>query len=884
MTRPPVLARRLLAFVLPASHRDSVLGDLDEEFADHVVPGRGRRHARRWYCRQALGSLPYAARLRWREASRRSPLAGGGRGQPVQVALDVRSACRGLCRRPWFALAAVVTGTLGTAVLIAVMSVVDAVLVRPLPYADPAALVHLAEGSAQAPAGGGQLSYPDFLDLQRLNRSLGGVAGYSGGSRTVATPAGPERVPIAEVTAGFFETLGVAPATGRGFVPADALPGSPRVVLLTDGAWRRRYGGDPALVGSSIALNGVPHLVAGILPRQFEFALRGRAELWLPLVPSAAQAERRYAHWLDVIARIRPDVTAAQVRDDLRPIARAWERLDPAGHAGATLAFVSLREQVVRPVRPALAALLAAALLMLMAACVTVAGLALSRSADRAREIAICVALGASPGRIRRQVVLESLLLAGAGGALGSIAGFWMAGGFLATLPAAQRASLPYLGHAFGPRIALAALVVSVLFGLASAIPPAIHAGRAMRQPAARGAGSRSPDRRSRAAVVLVQVAVTIVLLSATALLGRSVYGLLQASPGFVVRDKLTLRVSLPGVRYSTAGSVARFHADLLDRVAALPGVRGAATIDQLPLTGRGNTGTFRVQGDPAGLDSPACVRTVSPGYFGVMGVPLLRGRAFTAADRAGAPPVVLVNRTFAERAFAGSESIGRRLVFPFVPGEPRWEIVGVVGDEQVGRLDREPMPVVYFSFGQQATGAFSLVVHSAAPAEAAAAVRATAARLDPDLPLYDVRTMEQIAADSEAVFTRRQVLRLFALLAAMAAILCALGLYAVVAQGVAGQRREIGVRIALGATRMEVLRMVLARGLRPAAGGIAVGIAGSVVSGRVLQSLLFDVSAADPASLAAAAAAMLAIALIASSVPAIRAARIDPTIALRCE
>jgi putative ABC transport system permease protein len=891
---PPRLPRELLLRALPPEDRDAVVGDLDEEFRRTstltVSPGR----ASRWYWRQAILSLPAAIRLRRRAARRTAWTADRSAGARFtrDLGQDGRYALRLFRRQPGFVALTVLTHALGIALTTAVATIAYGVLLRPLPYAEPDRLYQVYEADRSRQDRPGALSYPDFLVLRERSRAFEQVAGYSGGSRTL-TGAGPaERVSITEVTDGFFETLGVRPLLGRTFDRTDINDGSARVVILGHGAWQRRFGGDPTIVGRAIAVNGQAHTVVGVLPADFAFPLRGLTELWLPLVPSRAQVERRYWHWLDAIGRRAPGATGEQVRSDLDGIARDLAVGDPRWHTDANVGYGPLRDQIVQAVRPALLVVLVAVALMLVAACASVAGLLIARWSSRAHEMGLRAAIGANPLRLVRQLLAESLLLAGAGGVAGVLAGHWLMRLFVSSVPRQYRAALPHLDSlSLDPTAALCAISLSVATGLVVGVAPAIAAARTSPADSLRRAGrSWAPAGQGSARFVLVaaQVALAVVLLTGAALLGRSTWRLLNVSPGFNPVSLLTMRVNLPGGKYNDLSAVRQFRSRLLEGLSALPGTTGVATIDQLPLTGRGNTASVIFEDEPGGTNDPSrivAIRTISANYPDVMGVPVIRGRSFGPEDGLATTPVVLVNRDFAQRLSRGRDVIGQRIIFEFLAGRPRWEIVGVVGDEQFDGLDKTLVPVVYFPYAQNAAGEFNVVLRTTTdPAPFVMASRAVAGAIDPAIPLFLMRTMDEIVAQSEAVFLRRQVLALLALFGAAALVVSTLGLYGVLAQLVVQRRREIGVRMALGAASRDIVRLVLGQGLAPAVAGMLVGLGLSLAGSRFARSLLFEVSPSDPLSITAVCVLLLGVAALAGLVPAWRAVRIDPVTALKSD
>jgi predicted permease len=893
-SHPPRLARSILQRVLPPTDREAVIGDLDEEYRRTIVAQVGRRRAAWWYWRQAVCSVPAAVRLRRRAAARAAaPVMARSDGRLwAELAGDGRYACRLFARQPGFAVLTVLTHALGIAVTTAVASIAYAVLVRPLAYAEPDRLFRVYEVDRTRQNQPGAMSWHDFLQIREKARSFAGLAGFSGGSRTLTVSGLAERVPASEVTDGFFDVLGVAPILGRTFDQSQMHAGAERVVILGFGTWQRRFGADRAIVGRSLDINGVGHTVIGVLPGDFEFPLRGLTEVWLPLVPSRQQVERPYWHWLDAIGRMAPGVTSEQAQADLDNVARGLAAADPRWHDGALVRFGPLRDWIVGGVRPALLLILAAVGLVLVAACTSVAGLLVARWSARTHEMGLRAAMGAGSWRLIRQLLTESILLAGAGGVAGIVTGYWLVRLFVAAVPRQYRATLPHLDQlTLDLPVAACAFALSVATGLFVGVGPALAASRTSPADSMRRSGRTwSGAGRGRARFVLVgaQIALAVVLMAGATLLGRSMWRLLSVSPGFNAENLLTMRLNLPGGKYSEIAVVRQFHQQLLAGLAAMPGATGAATISQLPLTGRGNTGSVVFDGESVLGDDPrraVAMRSVSANYFDVMGVPIVRGRAFTQSDTVGSAPVVLVNRTFADRLTRGRDIVGERIVFEFFPGRPRWEIVGVVGDEQFDGLDKALMPVVYFPYAQNSGGEFGIVIRARnEPAALTSAARSVAAAIDPSLPLFQIRTMDQIVGQSEAVLLRRQVLALLSMFGVAALVVSTLGLYGVLAQLVVQRRREIGVRVALGAQSSDVARWVFRNGLLPAVAGIVVGLGISMAGSRFVRSLLFEVSPSDPLSLTAVGALLLALAVIASLVPAWRAMRVDPVTVLRGE
>ena len=844
-----------------------MLGDLDEEFAIRRTAGRG---ATAWYWRQALGSLPHAV-------SRRLPRADW-------IAHDVRFTFRMWRRQPAFVAAAVTTQAVGIAITTAVLAVAYAVLVRPLPYHEPERLVHLFEGTGRS----GQMSFQDFVDARRATRTLERIAGYSGGSRTFQMPGhAPERLPMLEVTDGFFEALGVVPALGRTFTAAEMHRGAADVVILSHDGWTRRFGSDPTVVGRRVPLNGIPHEVVAVLPASFAFPLRGRPELWLPLRPSPVQQERGYMHWMGAIARPRPGVTLPQIQSDLEAIARLYAERDATNHSHARLRAVPLREMIVAGVRPTIQALLAGVLLVVLVACATTATLLLSRAVPRRRELSVRSALGASRGRIVLQLLTETVMLSVVGGAAGIAAGHWLLGLFVAGMPMQQRVVLPHFENpGVGVAVGLAAFALSIITGVLFGIVPAWRAARLDGGESLKTARATAgaADGRLRSSLVTVQVAVALVLLATALLLATSVQRLMRVPLVADAESLATFRLNLPP-KYGSREAVQMFNQRLIEALEATPAVESAALIDQPPLGGGGNNGTLRIAGrpEPTGPDVPVVlIRSVSERYLENMRVPVIRGRAFTASDTATSPQVVLINRVLADTVFAGTDPLAQRISFQFMRGD--WQIVGVVDNERFDDVDRPLLPAVYFTMAQDTAGSYTVMLRGQDPGLAIDAAREVIARLDPELPMFGVRTIEQVAEESSAVFLRRATLWMLATFAAASLVLAAMGLYGVLAQVVADRTREIGVRVALGATRARIVRTVLNSAAMPLAAGVVLGIAGTLAAARWLSSLLFDISARDPFVISSAAGFLLAVALLACAVPVRRALAIDPATAIRVD
>ena len=893
MDNTPGTGRFRRVFRLPGVRR--VLTDVDEELRFHldmraeelmrqgVEAAEARAQAQREFgdLLEARGEL---AAIDRRRAARRDRVEWWS-----DLWADLRFGIRVLRRQPGFTVVVLLTLMLGIGANTAIFTVVDAALLRPLPYREPERLVHLWETKRGDVGDRAEASYPDFLDWRSQSRSLSAIEGYDPPNLTVAAD-GTEPLMLggARVTPGFLPMLGVRPATGRGFAPEESMAGGAPVVVLTHRFWLQRLGGDPRVIGRSITLDHRAYTVVGVLPRTFHFAPVEDAELWLPIDATAPRASERFNHWLNVVARLKPGATAATARADLSAVMRRLGAEYPETNAGRDVAVVPLREEIVGAVRPTLLVLFGAVGCVLLVACVNVAGLMLARSAARGREIAVRSALGADRSRIVRQLLVESALLAIVGGVLGAATAQLGVRLIVAALPAEITSGMPYLRHLSvdGGVLAYAA-GLAVVVGLLSGLAPALYVSRPSTAELLRrgrgGSGGARP--RLRGALVAAEIALTMVLLVTAGLMTRSLGQLLRVDAGFDAQHVLTARVALSGAAYDSAERQQRFFETLIDRVRARPEVLSAGAVRNLPLAG-GGTNTFRVEGLPApdpARRPEATMRGVAGDYFQAMAIPVVAGRAFTNRDRADTPLVVIVSAGLARRLFGdASRAIGERLRFYAFP-ESAWTIVGVAGDVKTGRLDADAPPTIYYTHLQGAENRMSIVARTVRdPARLAGVVRREAHALDPTVAVYDVRTMEQQVARSPAVFARRLPLRLVGAFAVAALALAVVGIYGLVAYTVGQRTQELGIRIALGAQRRNILALVLREGVLLAAVGVSIGIVVALWATRTLGSLLYGIGAADPPTYAAVASLLGAVAVAASYLPARRAARVDPMVALR--
>ncbi len=801
---------------------------------------------------------------------------------------DLRHSLRVLRRAPGFSAVVVSVLALGIGANTAIFSVVNAVLLRPLPYRDADRLVLLRETLKDRFAG---VTVPNFVDWREQNQVFAEIAARERATFTLTGRGDAERVPGVRVTHSYFPMIGVAPLHGRLLLPEDDVAGAAPVAMLGEGLWRRRFGGDKDAVGRRIDLDGRSHILVGVLPAGFEIP-GGAEELWVPLALGPEDLRATGSHRLSAIARLKPGLGLARAAEDMKGIARRLESVRPHSNQGWSVDVGPLHERLVENARPSVLLLSAAVGLVVLVACANVANLLLARAARRQREIAVRAAIGASRARLLRQLLAESLLLALLGGAAGLLAAFWGTDLLLLLLPGGiPRLSEVRLDGAVLGFTLLLSLVTGALFGLA----PAFHASKATVRDSlkegSRGAGTGRASERLRGALMVSEIALALLLLAGAGLLGRSFLRLQAVAPGFLTDDLLALQMALPASRYADGRQVCAFYDQVLEKAAALPGVAAVAATSHLPIGSGGFSLSVFAEGAPArpSSDVPtAFYRAVTPNYFQALGIRIARGRAFDARDRAGAPRVAIVNATMA-RLLWKDDPIGKRFTLDDDEKAPL-EVVGVVSDVRHFGLDNEPRPELHIPY-LQAPEIFwrwnnrSLTVvmrGSVESASLAPAVRAAVGALDNDLPVYNVRTMEAVIAASVAA--RRASLLLVSVFACVALLLASVGLYGVVSYSVSQRTHEFGVRMALGAGEADLLRLVLGRGVKLAAAGLLLGLAGALALSRLLSTMVFGISARDPLTLAAVGALLLFVALLASYLPARRAARVDPVTALRYE
>ncbi|MCP4659686.1 MAG: ABC transporter permease [bacterium] len=799
---------------------------------------------------------------------------------------DLRYALRTLVSRPGFTAAGLLTLALGIGATTAVFSVVNGVLLRPLSYPQADRIVMIRASNPEAGFPHISVSPLNFRDWREQNQRLDPMVAILQENYNFTGGDYPERLRGLRVSAGFFSVMGVAPALGRGFLPEEDQPGGENVVVLSHGLWQRRFGGDPGIVDQTILLNGESYQVVGVAPLDFSFPRD--MDVWAPIALDYNQYDRG-DRWVYALGRLKPGATLAGAQADLSRIAAGLAQEYPDSNTGWGVLVEPLREVVVKNIRPALLVLLTAVAFVLLIAVANVANLFLARLTTREKEVTLRYALGASRTRLIRQLLTESVVLALLGGGLGLLLATWGTEALLARFAdyIPRSAGVSVDGNVLG-----FTLLVSMAAGLVFGVMPALQvSGRNLAEPmgeAGRALTGNAGSGRLRRILVGVEVALALVLLVGASLLIRSFVNLVGIDPGFSAKQVLTMKLDLPEAGYAEDAPRIAFYRELLERIEALPGVASAATIEPMPLAGGWTAEEFTIEGRPVPDPSEAPgtnYRLASPGYFETMEIPLLAGRTLTEADSEGALPVAVINKTLADRFFPQGDAIDRRLTFDVPPTEDSvwFTIVGIVGDVRWAELDTEAGPETYVATLQRPDRFATLVVRAESdPFALAAPVRSVVQAVDPDLPVYNLRTVDELVALS--LGQPRFATALLALFAAVALALAILGIYGVVSYSVSQRFREVGIRMALGASGSEVLRMVVGQGMVPVVAGVGAGVVGALGLTRFLASQIYGVSTMDPLIFAGVAAVLLLVALTASFLPARRATGVEPMLVLRHE
>jgi putative ABC transport system permease protein len=885
--RPPRAAVWILSRVIPPDARDAALGDLEEDFAQDVLPAMGALRARLWFWLQAF-SLVRAYSLARHESS--VPRPASYRSDTMQH--DLRDAVRSLWRSPAYSLTAIAVLALGIGATSSIFSFVDGVLLRPLPYANPERIVLVFE----KPPGGlrNGVATANFLDWRTQNDVFDSIAAMSNVTMTLSGAGETARLRVARVSAGYFDVFGVRPALGRTFVAEDEQPGRDQVVVLSNRIFQSIFAGDRNIVGHAVVLDSQTFTIIGVMPAASAYD-RGRADLWRPLVFGPGERARNY-HWLQVMARMKPGVTLEHARAKMEPIAAQIAHDYPHIKKDWGITIDRFSDMVVGPaLRQSLNMLMAAVGMLLLVGCANLANVALARGTAREREVVVRAALGASRLRLIKQFLTESLVLSLAGGALGIAAGYAMTRGLYLLmppfyLPREAQVTLDW-------RVILFALVVSAGTALIFGTAPAFQAGRldlaGSIRASSRGVTVDRGRRRLRDTLIVVEVALACMLLIGAGLLMRSFMRLQQVEAARDPETLVTAALAVPQTRFATPDQALTYQQQLMDRLRAVPGTINVALTSALPMRGWTDGMPLRIPSAAPGraaMDGGGGFKMVSPSYFTTIGLPVLRGRGLEDTDTWSSKPVIVINQAFANRYFEGADPIGRHVIIErILPGrrelgeEAAWEVVGVVANERVGSLSATDSRGVYATLAQSPQFAPSLIVRTSGPAASVvAALKSAASELDPIQPLTEMRTLQDIR--DESLGADRLRTWLVTAFSGIALLLAGLGIFGVIAYSVAQRTHEIGVRAALGASRGRVMALVMRHAALLTAVGLALGTAGALWGSRFMASLLFGVQPNDPLSIAAAVATLGIVGLLAAFIPARRAAAVDPLVALRVE
>ena len=812
---------------------------------------------------------------------------------------DLKFAFRQLLKNPGFTAGAVLTLALGIGANTAIFSVVNAVLLKALPYREPERIVMLWTDNPSLNLGFHELppTPPDLLDWRNQAQSFEQIAAFRTRPADLSEEGDPERVGGVQVTANFFSLLGAQPTLGRVFSTDEEQPGKDKVAIISRSLWQRRFGADANIIGQFITINHERHAIIGVMPPGFSFprgaempagyALMAQTDVWRPYSDSAEYWRNDDSRDFIAMGRLKPGLTLRQAQAEMTGLARREAELYPKTHVGWTIHLRPLALQVAGKTRPVLFILLAAVAFVLLIACANVANLLLCRCTARRKEMAVRAAIGAGRGRIVRQLMTESVLLSVGGGGIGLLLGAWGVQVILALSPP----NIPRLTETtLDGRVFLFSLFISLATGVIFGLAPAWYASKVNLSEALNAesrSGTLAGRHRTYGLLVIAEVALAVVLLSGAGLMLQSFMRLLAVDPGFKPQRVAAFDVGLNGARYEDIGRQRQFYREARERLVKVPGVRAAAAISNLPLGGAENLSFLFIEGTPppsAGNEPLAENRKITPGYFGTMGVSLLRGRDFTDKDGPDQPNVCIVNESIARTFFSGADPIGKRLKMARTDEEqhPWFTIIGVAGDVRSYGLEVKPRPQIYTTVEQNTDNEMTLLVRAETMPAASLerAIRAEMKSLDPALPLANFRTMESLVAN--AVARPRFTTFLLSLFAITALLLTAVGLYGVVAYATSQRTREIGIRIALGAGGGNVLALVVRQGMLPAVIGLAIGLAGALTLTRLLANQLYEVKATDPLTFLGVTAVLLLVALAACFLPARRAATTDPMVVLR--
>ncbi len=877
------LGRRLLILL----RRRQLEADLEEEMRLHLelreqeqmerglAPDEARYAARRQFGNPTL--LKEVSREMW------------GWNWLEDALQDVRYGLRQLRHNPGFMAASVPTLAFGICASVAIFAFVDAALLRPLPYRDPSRLVGVTESIALFPRA--NLSYPDYLDWKRLNTVFSSLDVWTGDGYLLRTPEGTRPIMGARVSDGFFHTLGITPVLGRDFYAGEDLPSAPHSVMLSFTAWQKWFGGKKDVIGQPVTLSGTPYTIVGVLPREFQFAPTGRAEFWTTLHPNGSCDLRRSCHSLDGIARLKGGVSVRAALANMTSIAAQLEKQYPDSNRGQGATVVPLSDWIVGDIRPILLVLLGAAGLLLLIACVNVTSLLVAHSESRRREIAVRGALGASARRLVRQFAAEGLVLVAAGGVLGLVSAEWSMRLLVRLIPTDMMGYMPYLDglglNLHGVLFAGAVwLLAAVLFALTPTFRLSLSDLGSGLAEGGRGAAG-TMWRRFGSNLVVVELAIAVVLLVGSGLLAKSLYRLLHVELGFEPDHLAMMEVAAPPTTYGKDAQLVAVGRQIISRIAGLPGVKAVAiTTRQLPVSFNGNTDWIRFVGRPYnGQHNEVNERDVSAAYFTTLQAKLVRGRYFIDAEDASKPGVVIINQALTRKYFPGEDPIGKQIGDTELSPKSLKQIIGVVDDIREGSLDSDNLPTEYLPFNQSPGSYIGIVARtSQAPESLLLTLETAIHQIDPGIGTASETTMTQRIHDSGTAYLHRSAAWLVGGFAALALLLGVVGLYGVIAYSVSQRTREIGVRMALGAERSSVYKLILKEAAWLTGIGIAVGLVCSVAAATLMRNLLFGTQAWDVTTLAVVSCVLAPSAMLASFMPARRAAKLDPMVALRHE
>ena len=872
---------------------------------DSEVEAELRFHMERQIEKHLHSGLPYP------EAARHARIEVGGFEQLKEehrdargvrlldnLVRDIRFGFRMLTQNHGFSLIAVLTLALGIGANTAIFSVVHSALIRPLPYTQPDRLITLGEvrpqeeHSTQYDARFWNASYPDYLDWTSRSKSFEVLAGFGGDTFLMRGTGESQMIFGSQVTVNFFSTLGVKPFLGRDFVAGEDIAKGPNVAILSYGTWLGPFGGDPHIIGRSIQLDDNTVTIVGVLPREFEFAPGGKSEIWVPLHISQDMASRRSLRWMPVIGRLAPSASVKQAQAEFTAITSTLASAHPKEDAAIQVVMVPLRDRIVGQVRPLLLVLTGAVAFVLLIACANVTNLFLVRTSGRRKEFNIRAALGAGRGRLISQLLAESMILASTGGVFGLFLAKWGTSLLIAAIPENLLNSAPFLRDAHVNLPVLLFLCAAVIFtGFAFGLMPALQISYGREREAlneegrAFAGGARS---RLRGVLVVAEIAFSLVLLIGSGLMVKSLSAILHRDPGFDPANLYVFSVNLPPNSYPKDPDALRFDREFTSRLRALPGIIGISSNSVVPLRDNGNSIRFVIEGQPVaeGREKECYIRDISNNYFSMMKIPLRAGRFFNdSADSETSPQRMIVNEAWARQYSPDQSPIGKRIRFTYSPKQTFREIVGVVGNTPEGGLDSPDEPSLFVPFAQGPDSFINYIVRTSGnPANAVSAIRDSLQAQDPQLAVILAASMDQTIAESPSVFLRRYPSYLIGSFAVLALILAVVGLYGLISYSVSQRRRELGIRIALGAQQSDILNVVLGEGTRLTLFGVLLGLASALALMQLMRTLLFGVSALDPLTFISVAAFLALIAVAACYLPARRAMRTDPAAALRYE